>query len=107
MDVTRLGPSHCTGDRAIERMRAAYKDDFVAMGVGTRISLEDWQEAGRGIKIHVEVLYEVFKQAVKDRLDAFEKPMLSISGGLDSRIIMGEIDRSENGWVFWDNPTGY
>ena len=41
MDVTRLGPSHCTGGWAIERMRAAYGDNFAAMGVGTRISLED------------------------------------------------------------------
>jgi len=70
--------------------------DIVFSLQSRRISLEDWQEAGRGIKIHVEVLYEVFKQAVKDRLDAFEKPMLSISGGLDSRIIIGEIEKQKH-----------
>lgn len=57
------------------------------------ISLEEWQESGRGSQDIEEALYELFKQAVKDRLDAFNKPMLSLSGGLDSRIIMGEIEK--------------
>ncbi len=35
LGVQKVGPSHCTGDRAIELFRQAYGDDFVPMGVGT------------------------------------------------------------------------
>ncbi len=59
------------------------------------ISLEEWQEAGRGITNPEEVLYDLFRQAVRIRLEAFEKPVLSLSGGLDSRIIMGEIEKED------------
>lgn len=57
------------------------------------VSLEEWLESGRDVTKLEETLYELFKQAVKFRLDAFEKPLLSVSGGLDSRIIMGEIEK--------------
>lgn len=57
------------------------------------ISLEDWQES-RSIVENQEVdLYEIFEQAVKQRLESSTKPVLSLSGGLDSRIIMGEMEK--------------
>jgi len=59
------------------------------------LSLLEWRESGRRVKNPEQVLYELFKQAVKDRLDAFERPVLSLSGGLDSRIIMGEIEKDK------------
>ena len=36
-------------------------------------------------------LYELFKEALKNRLEKEKKVVLSLSGGLDSRLIMGEI----------------
>jgi len=43
-----------------------------------------------------EQLYEHFKSAMKRRFVSNEKIMLSLSGGLDSRIIMGEIEKESN-----------
>jgi 7,8-dihydropterin-6-yl-methyl-4-(beta-D-ribofuranosyl)aminobenzene 5'-phosphate synthase len=34
LGVKKVGPSHCTGDRAIELFRQEYGDDFVPMGIG-------------------------------------------------------------------------
>lgn len=34
LGVQKVGPSHCTGDRAIELFRQAYGRDFVPLGVG-------------------------------------------------------------------------
>ena len=38
LGVRRVGPSHCTGERAIELFRRAYGRDFVPIGVG-RVSM--------------------------------------------------------------------
>lgn len=37
--VQRCGPTHCTGEQAIERFREAYGEDFVPMGVGKVIEI--------------------------------------------------------------------
>ncbi len=34
LGVTKVGPSHCTGDRAIELFKKAYGTDFIQLGVG-------------------------------------------------------------------------
>jgi hypothetical protein len=36
-----VAPTHCTGDDAIARFRAAYGDDFVEAGVGQVLLLGD------------------------------------------------------------------
>ncbi|MCB2207888.1 MAG: hypothetical protein KQH67_06290 [Bacteroidetes bacterium] len=59
------------------------------------ISLKEWQEAGREVKKQEEALYEIFQQAVQHRLEMSTNPVLSLSGGLDSRIIMGEIEKQK------------
>ena len=38
--VRRVGPSHCTGDRAIALFKAAWKDDFIDLGCGARFELK-------------------------------------------------------------------
>jgi len=37
LGVSRVGPCHCTGDEAIELFKRAYKEDFIEVGVGSRI----------------------------------------------------------------------
>jgi 7,8-dihydropterin-6-yl-methyl-4-(beta-D-ribofuranosyl)aminobenzene 5'-phosphate synthase len=39
LGVRKVAPSHCTGDRAIERFRAAWGDDFVDGGCGAVIEV--------------------------------------------------------------------
>ena len=34
LGVLKVGPTHCTGDKAIELFKKEYGDDFVQMGVG-------------------------------------------------------------------------
>jgi 7,8-dihydropterin-6-yl-methyl-4-(beta-D-ribofuranosyl)aminobenzene 5'-phosphate synthase len=38
--VQRAAPSHCTGDRAIEQFRAAFGIDFIAIGAGAILHVE-------------------------------------------------------------------
>lgn len=38
LGVRKVAPSHCTGDRAIERFRQAYGAGFVRAGAGTKLS---------------------------------------------------------------------
>ena len=38
LGVRRVGPGHCTGDRAIALFHEVYKDRFVPVGVGSKIS---------------------------------------------------------------------
>lgn len=38
LGVRKVAPSHCTGDRAIERFRLAYGAEFVRAGAGTTLS---------------------------------------------------------------------
>jgi 7,8-dihydropterin-6-yl-methyl-4-(beta-D-ribofuranosyl)aminobenzene 5'-phosphate synthase len=40
LGVRRVAPCHCTGDRARGIFEAAYGEDYVAVGVGTRLTLE-------------------------------------------------------------------
>jgi 7,8-dihydropterin-6-yl-methyl-4-(beta-D-ribofuranosyl)aminobenzene 5'-phosphate synthase len=37
LGVCRVGPCHCTGDGAIELFKRAYKENFIEVGVGSRI----------------------------------------------------------------------
>jgi len=37
LGVSRVGPCHCTGDEAIELFKRAYKENFIEVGVGSRI----------------------------------------------------------------------
>ncbi len=41
MGVQKVGATHCTGDRAIEMFKQAYKKDFIPMGVGKVIHIKD------------------------------------------------------------------
>jgi 7,8-dihydropterin-6-yl-methyl-4-(beta-D-ribofuranosyl)aminobenzene 5'-phosphate synthase len=41
LGVIKVGASHCTGDRAIELFKEAYKENFVQMGVGKVIRIPD------------------------------------------------------------------
>jgi len=41
LGVIKVGASHCTGDRAIELFKQAYKENFVRMGVGKVIRIPD------------------------------------------------------------------
>jgi 7,8-dihydropterin-6-yl-methyl-4-(beta-D-ribofuranosyl)aminobenzene 5'-phosphate synthase len=41
MGVQKVGATHCTGDRAIELFKQAYKEDFIRMGVGKVIQIKD------------------------------------------------------------------
>jgi 7,8-dihydropterin-6-yl-methyl-4-(beta-D-ribofuranosyl)aminobenzene 5'-phosphate synthase len=40
LGVKKAGPTHCTGDRAIQMFKQVYGPDFVQMGVGRRIKIE-------------------------------------------------------------------
>jgi len=40
LGVKKAGPTHCTGDRAIQMFKQAYGPDFVQMGVGRRLKIE-------------------------------------------------------------------
>lgn len=41
LGVMKVGATHCTGDRAIELFKEAYKENFVQMGVGKVIRISD------------------------------------------------------------------
>lgn len=41
MGVLQVGPTHCTGDQAIELFKEAYGENFVQMGVGRVIKIAD------------------------------------------------------------------
>ncbi len=57
------------------------------------INLEEMEGTVSG-KDSLPILYQSFREAVRLRTNTDEKPVLSLSGGLDSRIIMGEIEQS-------------
>jgi len=40
LGVKKAGPTHCTGDRAIQTFKEAYGPDFVQMGVGRTLKIE-------------------------------------------------------------------
>jgi 7,8-dihydropterin-6-yl-methyl-4-(beta-D-ribofuranosyl)aminobenzene 5'-phosphate synthase len=40
LGVVKVGATHCTGDKAINQFREAYKNNFVEMGVGKVIKIE-------------------------------------------------------------------
>jgi len=40
LDVRKAGPTHCTGDRAIQMFRQVYGSDFVQMGVGRTLKIK-------------------------------------------------------------------
>lgn len=41
LGVMKVGATHCTGDKAIELFKEAYKENFVQMGVGKVIRISD------------------------------------------------------------------
>ena len=40
LGVQKAGPTHCTGDRAIQLFKKAYGPNFVQMGVGRILKFE-------------------------------------------------------------------
>jgi len=40
LGIKKAGPTHCTGDRAIQMFKQAYGPDFVQMGVGQILKIE-------------------------------------------------------------------
>jgi len=40
LDVKKVGPTHCTGERAIQMFKQAYGPHFVQMGVGRTLKFE-------------------------------------------------------------------
>jgi len=40
-NVKKVAPTHCTGDPAIALFKEEYGDDFIAVGVGKKITIED------------------------------------------------------------------
>jgi 7,8-dihydropterin-6-yl-methyl-4-(beta-D-ribofuranosyl)aminobenzene 5'-phosphate synthase len=38
--VRQIGATHCTGDKAIQMIRDAYKENFIEIGVGNKIVLK-------------------------------------------------------------------
>jgi len=53
-------------------------------------------------------LYHLFAEAVKARMQGGDKSVVSLSGGLDSRLVMGELEKnrfkSDYATFFYDNP---
>ena len=47
MNVRKVGPSHCTGKRAMQIFRDEWGEDFVDMGCGARFSVKGAREAHR------------------------------------------------------------
>jgi 7,8-dihydropterin-6-yl-methyl-4-(beta-D-ribofuranosyl)aminobenzene 5'-phosphate synthase len=41
LGVQKVGATHCTGDRAIELFKQAYKENFIRMGAGKVIQIQD------------------------------------------------------------------
>ena len=41
LGVQKVGATHCTGDRAIELFKQAYKEDFIRMGLGKVIQIKE------------------------------------------------------------------
>jgi len=41
MGVNYVGPSHCTGDKARTMFEEEYRDNFISVGVGKKIKIED------------------------------------------------------------------
>lgn len=41
MGVRKVGATHCSGDRAIEMFKIAYKEDFIPMGVGKVLQIKN------------------------------------------------------------------
>jgi 7,8-dihydropterin-6-yl-methyl-4-(beta-D-ribofuranosyl)aminobenzene 5'-phosphate synthase len=41
LGVEKVGPTHCTGDRAIELFKEAYGKNYVPMGVGKVIKINN------------------------------------------------------------------
>ena len=67
-----------------------------------KISLKELHDSGGISGNPEEYLYEHFKRAMDVRLKSSERVVLSLSGGLDSRIIMGEIEKG-NGKVAYES----
>jgi asparagine synthase (glutamine-hydrolysing) len=89
------------GDKTLfENLKRLPPSSYIKLDVNVSLQsqsvpLQEWQEWERTINNPVEQLYELFKEALRNRLKGHQKPMLSLSGGLDSRIIMGEIEKQK------------
>jgi len=98
-EFVRMG--YPLGDKSLfENLKRLLPSSFITLDEEVIIkcqsfSLQEWQEWGRTVKNPAEQLYEIFKEALRNRLKGYQKPMLSLSGGLDSRIIMGEIEKEK------------
>lgn len=56
----------------------------------------------------LDQLYEFYEKAVKVRMEQNDKTVVSLSGGLDSRLVMGEVEKNgfkaDYSTFFYDNP---
>jgi 7,8-dihydropterin-6-yl-methyl-4-(beta-D-ribofuranosyl)aminobenzene 5'-phosphate synthase len=41
LGVQKVGPTHCSGDKAIAKMKEVFGDGFVTMGVGRVIEVDE------------------------------------------------------------------
>lgn len=98
-EFLRLG--YPLGDKTLfEKLKRLPPSSYIKLDEEVSIrsqffSLQDWQELGRHMKKPEDQLYVIFKNALRSRLVGYQNPMLSLSGGLDSRIIMGEIEKEK------------
>jgi asparagine synthase (glutamine-hydrolysing) len=71
------------------------------------IDLEEMEGTLHG-KNKLDQLYEFYKEAVSVRMQQNEKTVVSLSGGLDSRLVMGELEKNgfkaDYSTFFYDNP---
>ncbi len=93
LDVQKVGPSHCTGDRAIELFRREYGDDFVPMGIGPVAipNLCDFNADGHVDILDLQMLIEQWGGG---------EPMFDIAPGLfgDGTVDMKDLEVFMDCW---------
>lgn len=93
LGVQKVGPSHCTGDRAIELFRQAYREDFIPIGVG-RIRIPQYGDFNGDWKVDIDdllILIEHWGQA---------EPSLDIAPGLfgDGQVGRDDLELLMSHW---------
>ena len=108
LGVKKAGPTHCTGDRAIQMFKQAYGPDFVQMGVGRRLKIEAISEnvcektscRGMGILPMCRKSFIVFKPSFSHGRDASEthgQDARATFHTRSKRFLCDGIDGNENG----------
>ena len=85
LGVQKVGPSHCTGARAIELFRQAYREDFIPVGVG-RISIPRYGDFTGDWKVDIDDLLILIEHWGQD------EPSLDIAPGLFGDGQVGRAD---------------